>query len=92
MTPEQFARIGAALYGPQWGAPDFSADLGVSERRVRRWISGKEPIPISLAPELIELCTRLRSELDEIVRGLEALAREAPAATAEPRPGSARTE
>jgi hypothetical protein len=73
VTPELLRRIGEALYGPRWGAADFQADIGGGERKIRRWVSGKESIPSYVGPELLVLCKRLAAELFEIIKELEAL-------------------
>lgn len=78
MTPELFSRIGKALYGPQWGALDFSADLGVAERTIRRWIAGSAPIPASILPELLSLCEESRTELADIIGQIEETAKARP--------------
>jgi hypothetical protein len=36
--------IGEKLYGPRWQT-DLSADLSVSDRSMRRWVAGEDPIP-----------------------------------------------
>ena len=33
--------VGVALYGPRWQS-DLARDLGVSDRTVRRWVSGED--------------------------------------------------
>lgn len=43
MTPNLLAACGAALYGPRWQT-EIARDLDVSDRTVRRWVSGDSPI------------------------------------------------
>lgn len=40
MTPELLSRLGLALYGPEWQTP-LAAALGVSDRTVRNWTTGR---------------------------------------------------
>lgn len=67
-------RCGEALYGRHWQAA-LSADLGVSDRTMRRWIAG-EPIPAGVFQDLHDLLIErgstlqaLRVELSLIFKG-----------------------
>lgn len=44
MTPATLAKAGAALYGPRWQS-ELARSLGVSDRTMRRWLSGEHEIP-----------------------------------------------
>ncbi len=44
MTSEQLRRIGERLYGWGW-LTRLAADLGVTDRTVRRWAAGDYEIP-----------------------------------------------
>jgi predicted transcriptional regulator len=55
MTPELLRRAGEALYGPQWRRA-IAADLGITDRTIRRWIAGSFPIPAAVALELANIC------------------------------------
>lgn len=68
-TPETFAKVGAALYGPSWRVP-LSEALEVAERTVRRWEHGESPIPDGIWKELADLCRRHSSELAKLADAL----------------------
>jgi hypothetical protein len=53
MTPAELAALGEYLYGKHWVTP-MSRDLGVSDRLVRDWASGRRPIPIRRQHQLTE--------------------------------------
>jgi hypothetical protein len=38
------SEVGTALYGAHWHSP-FAADIAVSDRSIRRWANGTDPIP-----------------------------------------------
>lgn len=65
MTPQLLKLAGEALYGPQWHKP-LAADLGVSDRTIRRWIAGSFPIPAAIGVELAEICRKRRKHLEDI--------------------------
>lgn len=54
MTPGTLRNYGQALYGPEWQTPLGDA-LGVSDRTIRRWVSGECRIPPNVASELTAL-------------------------------------
>jgi len=58
--------VGEALYGERWQAP-IAADLGVSDRAVRYWISIANPCPDDLGVRLLAIVVRKR----ETIAGLE---------------------
>ncbi len=58
--------VGEALYGERWQAP-IAADLGVSDRAVRYWISTANPCPDDLGVRLLAIVGRKR----ETIAGLE---------------------
>jgi len=74
MTRDLFCRVGAALYGPRWQS-ELARDLGVSDRTVRRWAAGEQPIPDTAA----HLCD---SAVLQRMFQLRALARELTAGSA----------
>ncbi len=43
MTPDEFRTIVESIYGKGWRKPAAAA-LDVSERQMRRWMSGETPI------------------------------------------------
>lgn len=44
MTPDKLSKAGSALYGSRWQS-EMARELGVSDRTVRRWVSGDSPVP-----------------------------------------------
>lgn len=44
MTPDQLRQAGEILFGTRWQTA-LSRELGTTDRTVRRWLSGKHPIP-----------------------------------------------
>jgi len=74
MTRDLFCRVGGALYGPRWQS-ELARDLGVSDRTVRRWAAGEQPIPDTAA----DLCAT--AVLARMLQ-LNALARELTAGSA----------
>jgi len=45
MTPNELQRAGESLFGPQWQTP-LARSLGMRDAaEVRKWMSGKRPIP-----------------------------------------------
>lgn len=44
-------RAGEALFGNQWQTPLAEA-LGVSDRTMRRWVSGETPVPTGVLDDI----------------------------------------
>lgn len=65
MTPALLRDVGEALYGSQWQT-GLARDLGVAERTVRRWKTGKSRMPEGLWDDIGTL-------LNERVQIMEAL-------------------
>jgi hypothetical protein len=51
MTPDELATAGRALYGERWQT-SLAHDLHVSDRTMRRWLTGESPIPAGVVTEL----------------------------------------
>ena len=51
MTPDELATAGRALYGERWQT-SLADDLHVSDRTMRRWVTGEFPIPAGVVTEL----------------------------------------
>lgn len=62
MTPEDLSAKGRALRGERWQTA-LARDLGVTDRTMRRWLSGESPIPGAVEARLRGLLTRRMSEL-----------------------------
>ena len=71
MTPDQLRLVGEALYGDLWQNP-LAADLNVSDRSIRYWLSGDRPIPEGIRHELAVLCEREGGRLLIIAKALRA--------------------
>lgn len=65
-----FVRTGHALYGERWQAA-LAADLEISDRTLRRWISGDATIPDGVAVDLLRLVTERAGELDDLAELLK---------------------
>ena len=62
MSPDEFVAHGRALYGNRFVGP-LSADLHISERTIRRWISGERKIPVGVEDDLRRIA---REKFDQI--------------------------
>lgn len=71
MNPAHLAQAGAALYGPRWQT-DLARALDVSDRTVRRWVAGSDPLPAGVAADLRRLCEARRKALADVIEGLAA--------------------
>lgn len=71
MTPSVFYAACLLI----WRAASFRADacqhLKVSDRTLRRWLSGDEPIPAGVVSEIqSELCTK-RDAIETVLKAIE---------------------
>jgi hypothetical protein len=66
MTTNNLSKIGEALYGPRWQTY-LAQDLGITDRQMRRWVSGETPTPGDLHERLKTL---VRARI-KILRGLQ---------------------
>lgn len=67
MTPSALLlAVGQALYGEQWQAP-LGRAIGVSDRQIRRWISGEYDPPAGVWADLERLCSERRQALAELM-------------------------
>ena len=64
MTPETLRDVGAMLFGSLWQT-DLAEALGVSDRTVRRWVSGETGIPPAVWLEIASLCEERSGYLTE---------------------------
>jgi len=51
MTPDELATAGRALYGERWQT-SLAHDLHISDRTMRRWLTGESPLPAGVVTEL----------------------------------------
>jgi hypothetical protein len=68
MNADLLARVGAALYGPQWQSA-LARDLGVSDRTMRRWATG-ERAPERIQSNLLALVNERGKTLAELAKTL----------------------
>jgi hypothetical protein len=66
MTPAFLAAAGAALYGPRWQS-ELARSLGVSDRTMRRWLSGENPIPAGVWGDCCALLRVRRLEIGNLL-------------------------
>lgn len=64
------ADVGEALYGPRWQT-DLSRDLGVSDRTMRRWVSGSDDVPPGVYRDLRRLVQQRAQKLNDLVEILK---------------------
>jgi hypothetical protein len=57
--------VGEALYGERWQMP-IAADLGVSDRAVRYWLSADNPCPDDMGARLLAILARKREALVDL--------------------------
>lgn len=70
MSRDLLQRIGQALYGERWQSA-LAIDLGVSDRMVRKWVSGEnEPRP-GVLRDLRRLVLERRGRLDALVHEID---------------------
>lgn len=70
MNRELFCEIGACLYGPAWQS-EMARQIGVSDRTVRRWISGDRKIPDSVKDDLRRLLKKQEKDLTKLISALD---------------------
>jgi hypothetical protein len=69
MSSRLLQRCGEALYGPRWQS-EIARDLKVSDRTVRRWVSGASDTPDGIYLELLSMCQQRAAELDDLIAEL----------------------
>jgi len=70
MNPELLARVGQSLYGGEWRVR-LAVDLDVSERTLRRWALGEQPIPSGVLSDLVALCEMRGERLQNLAQTLK---------------------
>lgn len=71
MNSKLLQDAGVILYGPRWQT-DLARDLRVSDRTVRRWVSGADDPPPGIANDLLRLCQERGQEIDDLCARLKA--------------------
>ncbi|HJU20122.1 MAG TPA: helix-turn-helix transcriptional regulator [Stellaceae bacterium] len=64
-------QAGEALYGPRWQSP-LAVDLGVSDRTVRMWLSGRMRPRPEILIALADLVVRRQAQLGTVAERLAA--------------------
>jgi predicted transcriptional regulator len=59
--------VGRALYGDRWQS-DIARDLGVSDRTIRRWVSGEDIPRLGVWRDLLALVISHEKELSAVKR------------------------
>lgn len=67
---ERLRELGEALFGPRWQT-DVSRALGVTDRTVRDWVSGKTEVRDRILVELLAHARERERELEEIIGRIE---------------------
>ncbi len=70
MTPDLLREAGKALYGEQWQSA-LARAIGVNERTLRRWVTGKWDMPPSLTGDIAKICVERADALHEMAERLE---------------------
>lgn len=60
---------GKAAFGDRWQT-DISKALNVSDRTIRRWISGKSGVPVGTCADLHKLLIQKKAEIDSAIAAL----------------------
>lgn len=72
VKPSIIHDVGIALYGDQWQS-DMARELNVSDRTVRRWASGANPLPAGVKIDLERLCKEHAEALSGMADRLKTL-------------------
>jgi hypothetical protein len=59
--------VAESLYGPQW-IGDLARDICVSDRSIRRWVSGSDKVPWGVFHDVLRLVERRLASMDELQR------------------------
>lgn len=70
MSSKLLKDTGEALYGPRWQS-DLGRDLHVSDRTVRRWVSGSDDLPPGAALDLLRLCEERIDAIEAVLGRLK---------------------
>lgn len=66
MTPRLLTECGAALYGDRWQS-ELARDLDVTDRTVRRWLAGDQPVPSGVAVDLHRMLIERVADIDDLL-------------------------
>lgn len=62
---------GEALYGNQWQTPLAKA-IGVSDRTMRRWVTGQSHVPTSAADEMMQVAAHRANGIEQLLLEISA--------------------
>lgn len=71
MSSKLLRDAGEALYGPRWQS-DLARDLKVSDRTMRRWLSGADDLPPGVAMDLWRICYERSAVIEDLLDRLKA--------------------
>lgn len=70
MSSTLLRETGEALYGSRWQS-DLARDLHVSDRTMRRWLSGADSLPPGVAMDLWRICLERAARLEDLTDRLK---------------------
>lgn len=73
MSTKLLKDAGEAMYGPRWQT-ELARDLGMSERHMRRLVSGAADLTPGMATDLWRLAEERAADLDDVIKRLKAAA------------------
>lgn len=70
MSSKLLRDAGEALYGSRWQSA-LAGDLDISDRTIRRWVSGADDVPSGAYLDLLLICEEHMAALEEIIPKLK---------------------
>lgn len=65
---DELTAAGHALFGDRWQS-DLSRELGLSDtRRIRHWMSGSRPIPVTVWADICRMLRQRQSSIDQVLQ------------------------
>lgn len=74
MSSKLLRDTGEALYGPRWQT-DLAQVLGISDRTIRRWVSGADDVPSGAYLDLWRICEERVADIEDVIPQLKVAAR-----------------
>ena len=71
-TRDLLREAGEVLHGGRWQS-ELARDLGVTDRTMRRWVSGEHAMPEAVLGELLQLCEHRAGRLAAVVKQLQSI-------------------
>jgi hypothetical protein len=66
MAPDRLRKFGELLFGIRWQT-ELAKALAVSDRTVRRWLSGDMQVPTGVDEELKIMLVKRRAAIEEVL-------------------------